>query len=161
MTQSEPTTTSVTPALRRKIPISLSVVSYFFFAIGLIEIIRGVTAIPVLTDDLPPLRILSLASGVLLSFALGTVYLFLSRGLRRCARGWHICALVVVSGGLILTIYRLTNYFLSHPADLTGTLPYRFLLALILGVLFQVWIFHILTRADIRRLFYGGHDHAA
>ena len=153
MTQQEPTATSVTPVVRRKIPIRLSVVSYIFFTFGLISSIRGFAAMVFAKTDLPLAPLISLILGIL--------YLFLSRGLRRCSRGWHICALAVVSCGLVLTAYRLSNYFFTHADDKTGTSPYKFLLAVILGVLFQAWILQVLTRSDIRRLFYESHDTAA
>jgi len=153
MTQQEPTAKSVTPVLRRKIPISLSVVSYIFFTIGLIAVIRGFAALVTAKTDLPLAPLIMLILGIL--------YLFLSRGLRRCSRGWYICALVVASCRLLYTIYQVVHYVLSHAADTTGTLLYSFLLAVILGLLIQAWILQVLTRADIRRLFYGSHDHAA
>jgi hypothetical protein len=152
MTQQEPTATSVIPVLRRKIPISLSVVSYIFFTIGLIVVIRSFAGLVIAKTDLTLVPLIMLILGIL--------YLFLSRGLRRCSRKWYICALVVASCRLLYTIYQVVHYFLSHAADTTGTLPYRFVFAVVLGVLIQAWILQVLTRADIRRLFCGGHEHA-
>lgn len=153
MTQQEPTTTSVIPVLRRKIPISLSVVSYIFFTFGLIVVIRSFAVLVAAKTDLPLVPLIMLILGIL--------YLFLSRGLRRCSRTCYICALVVVSCRLLYTIYQAVHYFLSHAAETTGTLPYRVLFAVVLGLLVQAWILQVLARADIRSLFYGGHEHAA
>ena len=152
MTQQEQKVTSNPLVVRRKVPISLSVVSYIFFTIGLLGAIGGFTTLAVAQTDLP--------LSPLMSLLLGILYLFLSRGLRRCSRGWHICALIVGSFGLILTVFRAVRYFLSLAVHSTDTLPYGFLLALIFTLSVQVWIIQVLTRADIRRLFYGSPDHA-
>jgi hypothetical protein len=130
MKQQEQKLTSVRPVVRHNIPISLSVISYFFFAVGLLAALRGFCALIVAKTDLPLSPLVSLIFGVL--------YLFLSRGLRRCSCGWHVCALILVSCSLILMVYRSAHYLFSPAFHSTRAFPYGFLIALVLGLLLQV-----------------------
>jgi hypothetical protein len=85
-----------------EIPVSLAIVSYFFFFPAAI-CFAGIIAILVLL-------ILSgggPASGIALlgcvgCGAIGLFWLLLSRGLRRCSRGWRTCTLVFIWWGLPL-----------------------------------------------------------
>jgi hypothetical protein len=137
------------PAVRRKIPMSLSVVSYIFFGVGLLMIIMGFAGAAAARADLP------------LSLIFGVLYLFISRGLRRCSRLWHICALIAISCSLILVAYGAVNYFLSPAYRGMDKFAYRFLLVLAFGFLVRVWMLQVLTRGDVRRLFYGNSSNAA
>jgi hypothetical protein len=152
MEQKDQKIITATPVVQPKIPVSLTVISYFFFTVGLLAAIMGFGGMVVAKTNFPLLPLIYLVFGV--------VYLFLSRGLRRCSRGWHICALIVTSCSLILTIYRTAQYILSPAFHGTSTFPYGFLLGQILALSFQVWILQVLTRGDIRYLVYGSRDHS-
>ena len=131
-----------TPVVLRKLPISLSVVSYFFFTVGILEIVFGFASASVAGDHFP------------VSLIFGVLYLFMSRGLRRCSRGWHICGLIctllAISCLLILMAGGVLNYFFHGKEGF----PYRFLLVLAFIFLVEVWTLYVLVRADVRRLFY-------
>jgi len=152
MTQQEQKVPSNPPVVRRKIPISLSVVSYIFFTIGLLAAIRGFAALAAAKTYLPFSPVISLL--------LGMLYMFLSRGLRRCSRGWHICALVFISCGLIMQLYQTVHFVLTGGPHSTGASLFIFAFALILVLSVQVWMLQVLIRRDVRYLFYGSHDHA-
>jgi hypothetical protein len=128
-------------SVRRKIPISLSIVSYFFFAIGVFAVIFGFAGAVDAKSNSP-----------ITSLVLGVLYIFLSRGLRRCSRGWHIFGLIVISCALALTVI-LTVHFFFTPAfhRKNAYLPF---LTLCFIILMEIWMLRVLTRLDIRRLFY-------
>ena len=134
---------SAAPVIRSKIPISLSVVSYIFLAGGLLNSIAGFAGMVVARTDLP--------ISPLISFILGISYLFLSRGLRRYSRGWHIYALIIIFYLLVTTVYGTAYYFFHYPFH--GENAYIFLSGRIIAFSVEVWILRVLTRVDIRLLF--------
>lgn len=140
--------TSGAPAVRRKIPVSLSVVSYIFFTIGLLAILRGLG------------YAINGRASLLVSLIVGVFYLFISGGLRRCARLWHVCALIVIACSLVSMVYGLVNYLRFPTYYDTSTFAYRYLLLLAFMFSVNVWMLQVLTRADVRRLFYGGRNNA-
>ncbi len=84
------------PIPRPKIPTSLSIVSYIFFAVGLFGAMDGFIGMAVAKTDL------SLSH--LLTLILGIVYLFLSRGLRQCS--CVKCRSAVVKSAVFVPNYR-------------------------------------------------------
>jgi len=149
---------SKTPPVRREIPASLTVASYLFFTAGVL----------ILTFNA---LIYYLGAPIQLNILLGIFTIFISRGLRRCSRGWRICALVVIWWGFIgfaWTSYKLlSRYFQAvahkpfdeYPIGIYATpadkLPVNFLVILVVLVLIQVWMYRVLTRPEVRELFYS------
>jgi hypothetical protein len=137
------------PVIRPKIPISLSIVSYIFFVGGLLGAIGGCAGMAVAQTDFPP------ASFMLL--ILGILDLFAWRGLRRCSRGWHIYALLAISVSLVSTVYG-TAYYIFHyhyPLRGAGASPFVFLIGRFVASCLEIWTLRVLTRADVRFLFYA------
>jgi hypothetical protein len=137
------------PIPRPKIPTSLSIVSYIFFAVGLFGAMDGFIGMAVAKTDL------SLSH--LLTLILGIVYLFLSRGLRQCSCGWHIVALATIFVLLFSTIYGTAYYFLHYP--FLGMSAYIFLIGRSIAFVAEIWILRVLTCREVRFLFYGNPNH--
>ena len=144
--QQQPVSTQSSTIVKQNIPISLSVVSYIFFTFGLISLLRSCA---VITFSKADFGLLSFAA-----IALGMLYLFISRGLRRLERIWHACAAIVICFSLLFMIYRLCIYF--PKADTSATSSF-FPLIIVVAVisLLQIWQLWVLMRSDIRVLFYG------
>jgi hypothetical protein len=127
----------VVPAIKRKIPIRLSIVSYCFFASGICYLgWFGLAAY--------------LGKFLLLNLIIGFLNLFVSRGLRRCSNQWRICALVLVCLCCFDVCFRIVHSFthLTH-------VPILFIvIAWPLDFLVLIWFYRTLTRQDIRDLFY-------
>ena len=134
-----------------KIPVSLAVLSYFFFLPGgLCFAYVGFVLLMVLLDgNFPPGEILLMCLGF---GAFGVFWFLLSRGLRRCSRGWRTCALVITWWGFGVIAYGLAQYLFTHkiPDQLT---PREFFPELALSLVFQIWQYRVLTRPDVRDLF--------
>jgi hypothetical protein len=137
-----------------KIPVSLSIVSYLFFFPG--AMCFAFIALAILLLFLPGG---SFASGImflpcLIGGAYGFFCLCLSRGLRRCSRGWRTCALVIIWWGFIVMAFGIGRYLLTHKTPSHET-TIEFLAGYAFGFVVQVWQYRVLTRPDIRDLFYG------
>jgi hypothetical protein len=132
---------------KQKIPIVLSVVSYFFFTLGLIAGLRGFAGIVVSRSDLPLQQWLALGLGVL--------YLYISRGLRRCSPKWHICAVTIICAAIILTIFQVGLFTLKNAHNITAVTLLSCVLALFFLFLICGLPLYILLRRDIRQLFYS------
>jgi hypothetical protein len=158
-TEEEPT---VTPAIKRKIPISLSIVSYFFFIPGAMGLMGFfLIAAAFIFFGSPPDRD---KIAILYGFgggAFGIFYVCLSRGLRRCSRGWRTCALVLIWWGFIGLAFSIGRSFLTyvqtydHDHKTVDAFTIRFWISCGLYFIFQVWQYRVLTRPDIRELFYN------
>jgi hypothetical protein len=89
--------------------------------------------------------------------AFGIFSLFLSRGLRKCSRGCRTCALVLIWWGFIGLAFSIGRSFLTYVQtydhDYKSTV--RFWILCGLYFIFQVWQYRVLTRPDIRELFYN------
>jgi hypothetical protein len=130
--------------IKRKIPTGLSIVSYCFFASGICYL--GWLTVYLCHGRFLPLHLI-----------IGVLNLFVSRGLRRCSPHWRICALVLLGLGFIETCFRIAHQF-SHSAHFPGIavyIPYS------LSFLLLFWFVRVLTRPDIRILFYDEHESAA
>ena len=153
----------VATTIRRKIPLSLSIVSCYLIASGIFQIGLSIM-IGQYIGNVPVLNIIY-----------GVLVLFISSGLRRCSRGWRICALVVIWVGFIglaWTAYGLLlRYFFTaahkpineHPVGFYVTqanqIPVVFLVtSLAVHFLVQIWQYRVLTRPAIRDLFYHEPD---
>jgi len=140
---------------RIKIPLSFSIVSYLFFAEGAIRLIGfvvGVYAVLVLSDD-PKTNVSVMFCRCLLNLILGVFFVLLSRGLRRCSRVSRACALVLIWLGFIglaVGVFRcsVTLHTTGHQA------AKEFLLVYVLGFLITLWAYRVLTREDVRDLFF-------
>ena len=93
---------------------------------------------------------------VLFGAAYGIVSVYLSRGLRRCSRGWRTCALALIWWDFIMIEFAFVQYFLTHKNSHEKTTPIELLLeiasvALTIGI--PLWQYRVLTRPDIRDLF--------
>jgi hypothetical protein len=135
-----------------EIPVSLAIVSYLFFLPGgiCLGFVASAILFFVLAGGFP-------GSGIiLLSCLVGTAYgifcLCLSRGLRRCSRGWRTCALVLIWWGFIAMAYGIVRYFQTQATPRHET-PTAFWLEYGFGFIVQVWSYRVLTRQDVRDLF--------
>jgi hypothetical protein len=135
-----------------EIPVSLAIVSYLFFLPG--GICLGFVASAFLVFIL--VGGFHVSGVIILSFLAGTAYgifcLCLSRGLRRCSRGWRTCALVIIWWGFIAMAYSIFRYLQPQPTPRHDT-PMVFWLEYGFGFIVQVWQYRVLTRPDIRDLF--------
>jgi len=143
--------------VRNEIPTGLSAVSYLFFTAGVLILVWNGF-------------LMYLGAPIQLGILIGILAIFISQGLRRCSRGWRICALLVIWSGFIGLAWKaydlLSRYFLApahkpfneHPVGLyvtpTDQIPVRFLAILAVFFLIQVWQYRVLTRPEVRDLFY-------
>jgi hypothetical protein len=88
----------------------------------------------------------------LLGGVVGVFFLYLSRGLRKCSRGWRTCALILIWWGFIGMSFNVGRYFFDQKTFHHETIA-EFLLENALGFILQVWQYRVLTRPDIRELF--------
>ncbi len=130
--------------IKRKIPVGLSVVSYCFFVSGICYL--GWLVVYLYHGRFLPLHLI-----------IGVLNLFVSRGLRRCSPHWRICALILLGLGFIESCFRIAHRF-SHSAHFPGIVDY---MAYSLSFLLLFWFVRVLTRPDIRILFYEEHKSAA
>jgi hypothetical protein len=126
--------------IKREIPASLSIISYLYFASGATFLIFDA---------------FGLLGGVfnlwcLLGGVLGVLCICISRGLRKCSRVWRTCALVFIWWGFIGIGFTVYSSFrqLNHNPDT------KFLFSQVLSFVFLVWQYQVLTRLDVRDLFY-------
>lgn len=84
--------------------------------------------------------------------AIGLFFLCLSRGLRKCSRGWRTCTLVFIWWGFIGTAISIGRYLVTHkmPGHATTT---EFLLSCAFTFMVQLWQYRVLTRQDVKDLF--------
>jgi hypothetical protein len=135
-----------------QIPVSLAIVSYFFFVPAAI-CFAGVIAILALLilsggEAASPIAMLCcIGCG-----AIGMFWLLLSRGLRKCSRRWRICALVLLWWGFAGMTITVIRYFLTHQAPNHETST-EFFAVYAFGFIVQIWQYRVLTRPDIRDLF--------
>jgi hypothetical protein len=146
------------PVAKRKIPISLSIVSYLFFlpsAIYFAFLIFFVSLLIFLGNKN--------SNGILngtqifecfIGGAIAIFYVCLSRGLRRCSRGWRTCALILTWWGFIALTFGVGQYFLTSKTPDHET-KMEFVLGYALGFVWQIWQYRVLIRPDIRELFYN------
>ena len=127
-----------------KIPVSLSIVSYIFLTLGIIGTIIAASA---LANPMVNVTIWSV-----IRLCLGISYICLSRGLRRCSRGWYIYALVIAFFDIIAAIYVIYLYFGTQIFH-SSSHPHRLILFLISILFLDLWVLLTLFRLDIRRLF--------
>jgi hypothetical protein len=127
---------AVAPAIKRKIPIRLSIVSYCFFASGVSYLGWFLLAA-------------YLERFLLLNLIVGVLNLFVSRGLRRCSPPWRVCALVLICSAFFKGCFSIHQNFIHHPH-----LPIvAFIIIWSSSLLILIWFYRVLTRPDIRELF--------
>lgn len=138
----------------RKIPISLLAVSYLFLLPAVPSIFVALfMGWIVYKAGFPE----SGGTSFLIFFGLTCAsiffWYFLSRGLRYCSRGWRICALIVIwlslIYGMVLTAQFLVTKKLPHHET-----PVEFWVGAGLEFTLLIWQYRVLTRPDIRSLFY-------
>jgi len=137
----------------RQIPTALSVVSYLFLITGILAVIE---------------IIVSATRG-----AIHPNFLFLGLwifgGLRRYSRGWRTCALVFIWISLIFlaviigVILFVGGALWQRPSDHNVVeLPLVWSLMIVVPFfVLTLWQYRVLTRPDIRSLFYGESQTAA
>jgi hypothetical protein len=135
------------PAIKHKIPMPLSIVSYFFFASGVLQI--GLFA---------TLRFCEIDRTPFSYIIFGILSLFISRGLRRCSSRWRVCALIIIWLGFIEISFTTILGFRHSAYVPTGT---GYLVAYALEFLALIWFYRVLTRPYIRDLFFDEHNTAA
>lgn len=138
----------------RKIPLILTVVSYSFLLPAVPSFLYLIFLGFLICAGGFPSR-----GGIFLSMLLSVLlvqiffWFFLSRGLRHCSRGWRMCALVIIwlgFGSIGIEVIRLL---------LVKRIPHsqtflEFGLSAILSCGLLAWQYWVLTRSDIRKLFY-------
>jgi len=144
---------------KQKIPPALSVVSYLYFLIGIGNLAFGGYLIYLVVTtkglDLTDPGTILVTSYIII----GLLLIGVSRGLRRCSRGWRICALIfiwigilgIVADGYKLLAPQLQTTSHRHIGELS---PQTIILLVVGALLFQLWQLRVLTRADIHDLFY-------
>jgi len=133
-----------------EIPVSLTIVSYLFFIPAAWSFAAVIVFLVVFFLPGGDSGIFIL--GCVACGAIGMFWLLLSRGLRRCSRGWRTCALVLIWWGFIAIAYTVGRYFLTHTTPRHET-PMFFGLEYGLAFIVQVWQYRVLTRPDVRDLF--------
>jgi hypothetical protein len=136
-----------------RIPVSLLVVSYLFFLpaatcfafIAFIVICLFLSSPSAVSDFLFP--------ACAIAMGIGIFFVCLSRGLRRCSRGWRIAALVFIWLGFIEMMVYIGKYIVTQKTPRHET-AMEFWLELALSFLLLLWEYRVLTRPDIRDLFY-------
>jgi hypothetical protein len=139
---------------QRKIPLSLLIVSYLFLIPALPSILsacfmgwliyecglhgRGSTSLLII-------------SGITCASIL--FWYFLSRGLRYCSCGWRICALIIIWLSLIDGIVQIAQFLITQKLPHHET-PFEFWVGIGLVFFLLMWQYWVLTRPDIRSLFY-------
>jgi hypothetical protein len=149
------------PVSGRRIPVSLSVVSCLFLLAGVMSalwLICGIITLIHLEASGTSLTFPILFHFLWHPFVLGFWIFF---GLRRLSRGWRICALVV-TWWIFALLWILAYLFFGprlrlSPPDvrMVGMAMSWLLVKVGLAFLLVVWQYRVLTRPDIRRLFYG------
>ena len=143
-----------------KIPKSLSIVSYIFFAQGIISLLSfALIAISVKSSEAHKEIFWDFFGGVF-----GIFLLFLSRGLKRCSHGWRTCALIIIWWEIISQVlsvcWFLLDYIKSYGHQqkikdaFTHEIVIGFWIIFSLGFIIQIWQYRVLMREDIRELFY-------
>lgn len=138
----------------RKIPVSLLIVSYLFLLAAVPSIFAVCLVSWLIYEGGFPER-----GGMTLLIILGIscasicFSFFLSRGLRYCSRGWRICALVLIWFGLIDCMVRIIQFLITQKLPHHET-PFEFWIGMGLGFLLLLWQYWVLTRPDVRSLFY-------
>ncbi len=142
-----------------RIPTALSIIAYLYFLIGMWNLAFGgyliYLAVTTKGLDLTDPGDILVASYIIF----GLVLVGVSRGLRRCSRGWRICALIFIWVG-ILGVFSEGYKLLAPQLQTTSHRPIgalsaqNIILLLVAALLFQLWQLRVLTRVDVRDLFY-------
>jgi hypothetical protein len=130
---------AVARAIRRKIPLPLSIVTCYLIASGLFQICWSFMIGQYF------------GSAPVLNVVYGALILVVSRGLRRGLRRWYVCALVV-TGLILLGIFAEIVRGMAYSASLREFCFY------LLDITVWLWILVFLMRQDIREFFYGEHN---
>jgi hypothetical protein len=145
-----------------QVPVSLSFVSFFFLFAGVMSalwLICGIITLVRLGTSGTSLTFPILFHFLWHPFIVGFWIFF---GLRRFSRGWRICALVVLWWIFIAFLWVLAYVFLGPRLHLS--LPDQRMVGMTMSWLFVKvglafvlvgWQYRVLTRSDIRSLFYG------
>jgi len=144
------------------VPVSLLFVSFLFFFAGVMSalwLICGVVTLVGLGASGTSLTFPILFHFLWHPFIVGFWIFF---GLRRLSRGWRICALVMTWWIFIGLLWVLAYLFFGpqlhlSPPDvrMVGVAMSWILVKVSLAFLLVVWQYRVLTRPDIRNLFYG------
>jgi hypothetical protein len=135
-----------------KIPVSLAIVSYLFFFPGAMCFAGVISILALIVISGGDAIGGWVVPGCVLGLAVGIFWTLLSRGLRRCSRGWRTCALFFIWWGFIAIAFNVTRYLMTQktPDHESATL---FWVGYGMGFVLQVWQYRVLTRPDVRELF--------
>ena len=136
--------------LERQIPKSLSIVSYLFLIYGILMVIDTVCRF----------------TRAEVHFDTGILGIWIFGGLRRYSRGWRTCALVLIWIDLIVSpLLVIYSVFGNQPAYfmifglLYASVSAIWVMMVAVGFFsLALWQYRVLTRPDIRRLFYSDSD---
>jgi hypothetical protein len=131
---------------KQQIPIALSIVSYLFLFMGIVAVVEIIIA--------------ATRGSIHANFYFLGIWIF--AGLRRFSRGWRTCALVFTWLGLIgltfiigCVLYDGGAVYLRPSDHKMVSIPLVWSLAITLPFfLLQLWQYRVLTRVDIRDLFF-------
>jgi len=136
----------VATAIKCKIPIRLSIVSYCFFASGISYL--GFLALSAY-----------LGKFLLLNLIIGVLNLFVSRGLRRCSNRWRIFTLVYILLCFIGIGFKNYQKF-KYPTHFPRT-EHSYLISWGLSFAMFTYFYYVLIQPEIRKLFNDNRDSAA
>lgn len=146
---------------KREIPAGLSIIAYLYFAAGVWLVAENAFLFYLVIhsnsggfDPTQPVNI-----WLACTTALGLLFIGLSLGLRRGSRGWRNCALILIWIGFadvgLHAYWLFAPYFHIHTHRPIIELSTRAILILVGCLLLGMWQYRVLTRLDVRDLFYG------
>lgn len=132
-----------TSAAKRDIPIALSVVSYLLFFTGAWLLVWNAFIV------------FYLGGTVQFDLIGGILVIIISRGLRKCSRACRTCALIIIWAGVISLAVIAYDLFAPYfQPTIHKPLPMDRLVTLAVCFLIQIYQYQVLTRPDVRELFY-------
>jgi hypothetical protein len=138
----------------KEIPLSLLIVSYLFLLPAvpniLILIFMGWL---VYLGGLPRRGSLIFLTTFGIICAGVLFWFFLSRGIRYCSRGWRFCALAIIWLGFIVGIAQIAEFLIRQKLPHHET-TFKFWIGMGLSFPLLIWQYWVLTRSNIRSLFY-------
>jgi hypothetical protein len=143
---------------KREIPRALSAISYLYFLNGVWILALGgfFMYLNFSTSSFNATDAATIWVASLMVF--GFFLIGVSRGLRRCSRGWRTCALILTWIGIFGILFRgyelLAPHLILTSHKPVAELSEKSILFWVCALLFQMWQLRVLTRLDVRDLFY-------
>jgi hypothetical protein len=135
-----------------KIPVSLIILSYLYFLPAgiVLGLLISMATLGIYTTDFSVM--VALWDWILAGLMLVIFFTCLSRGLRRCSRGWRMCTLVMIGLGALYQLWLLASSVL-YVRNTPHETVLEFYLQCGLSMLILLWQYRVLTRPDIKDLF--------